>query len=178
MDETAAPDSALALTGENLSTLTGASAGSDTQFEVFGQNATGSYLGTATVLGANGMKPGLALPAALPANSMYLVWPVNANGAGYPVAVNATDGWWIGPNAATRGDTVSVFGRNLAFWHRLARFARLYPARGPGGSLGERHGGESYKVDFTVPPVLRMGRIKSGFTTATAGTTAGAVRSH
>ena len=62
----------------------------------------------------DGLKAATILPASLPTNSEYLVWPVNSAGAGYPVAVNATEAWWVGPNQATRGDTVSVYGRNLA----------------------------------------------------------------
>jgi hypothetical protein len=49
------------------------------------------------------------------ATGMYLAWPQNSIGIGTPVAINRTEGWWVGPESAAAGDTVSVYGRNLTY---------------------------------------------------------------
>lgn len=144
----AQPDSILALTGARLSA----------RFQVFGQGSTAKFLGPASVKRLDGLKAALLLPAELPADSEYLIWPVNSAGAGCPVAVNATDAWWIGPNVATRGDTVSMYGRNLAQQQKTSLTSHIYLQKdGAKGRWARVTAANPYKVDFTVPPDLANG---------------------
>jgi hypothetical protein len=150
------PDAVIALTGSRLSSYTGTMTGKDTRFEVFGQNAHGSFSSQAALLCLDGLKAAVVLPAGLPADSEYMIWPVNAAGTGSPAVINATEAWWIGPNAATRGDTVSVYGRNLA--HESAQVSHIYIQQaGAVGVWAEVTAANPYKVDFTVPRDLADG---------------------
>ena len=36
-------------------------------------------------------------------------------GIGYSEAINKTDAWWIGPESATDGSTVSIYGQDLSY---------------------------------------------------------------
>lgn len=110
------PDENLILAGDKFSSYAGtADEGRDTEFLVFGQTTAGNAVRKAASLRRlAGAKVAITLPADLPAWSTYLVWPGNNAGYGRPVAINRTEAWWIGPDAASRGDTVSVFGRNLS----------------------------------------------------------------
>ena len=155
--KTGKPDAAIALTGSKFSTYTGDDAGKDTQFQVFGQGVGGSFSGPASILRLDGLKAAVILPAGLPANSEYLIWPVNSVGAGNPVAVNATESWWVGPNAATRGDTVSVFGRNLAHNGNTVTSYIYIQKSGLPGVWANVTAANPYKVDFTVPASLANG---------------------
>jgi polygalacturonase len=152
--KTGQPDSVVALTGSRLSNYTGTQAGRDTQFQVFGQSSAGTYSGAGSVLRLDGLKAAMVLPAALPTDSEYLMWPINSFGAGNPIAVNATESWWIGPNAATRGDTVSVYGRNLSH-HGSSVTSYIYIQKnGMTGTWATVTAANPYKVDFTVPAGL------------------------
>ena len=161
----AQPDGVVALTGSQFSSYTGAQAGTDTQFEVFGQSLRGHYLGNASVQVLDGLKAAVVLPEALPADAEYLLWPVNSNGSGAPVAVNATEAWWIGPNTATRSDTVSIYGRNLARnaiagdgLPTAAMQSYVYiQQNGATGLWAKVTAANPYKVDFTVPASLADG---------------------
>jgi hypothetical protein len=44
---------------------------------------------------------------------MYLMWVENANGAGYPVRINAPLVTWVGPDHAMPGAELNVYGQNL-----------------------------------------------------------------
>jgi polygalacturonase len=154
---TGAPDSVVAMTGTGLAALTNAAGTTSARFEVFGQNATDSYTGTATLLCDDGVKAAVALPASLPANSEYLLWADNAAGTSAPAVVNGTDAWWVGPNVATRGDTVSVYGRNLVH-DTTAMASHVYIMKaGASGVWAAVTAANPYKVDFTVPTGLSDG---------------------
>ncbi len=73
------------------------------------------------------------------------------------MAINATEAWWVGPNAATRGDTVSVYGRNLT--HNAAALASHVYIQQAGaiGTWAEVTAANPYKVDFKVPRDLADG---------------------
>lgn len=45
---------------------------------------------------------------------MYLMWIENAGGVGFPVRINAPAATWIGPDHATAGSEVQIYGRNLS----------------------------------------------------------------
>jgi polygalacturonase len=53
----------------------------------------------------------------MPAGSRWglsLAWPESSTHIGPPVAVNRTEGWWLGPDRAVVGQTVAIHGRNLS----------------------------------------------------------------
>jgi hypothetical protein len=57
------------------------------------------------------------LSATLPekaSDGLFLVWNRNANGWSRPVRLNAPQPWWCGPDVAVPGQTVRIFGRDLA----------------------------------------------------------------
>ncbi|HEU4610380.1 MAG TPA: glycosyl hydrolase family 28-related protein, partial [Chitinophagaceae bacterium] len=77
--------------------------------------------------------------------------------------VNKTDAWWVGPDRAMRGATVSVYGRNLAKGNvEGSSNAYVY--------LRSLSGGTSqwvtvskvnpYKIDFTIPSSLANGEYE------------------
>lgn len=154
---TGKPDGVVALTGSRFSTYTADAAGKDTQFQVFGQGVGGSFYGPASILRLDGLKAAIILPAGLPANSEYLIWPVNSVGSGSPVAVNATEAWWVGPKVATRGDTVSVFGRNLAHNGNSVTSYIYIQKSGMPGVWANVSAANPYKVDFIIPTSLANG---------------------
>jgi polygalacturonase len=86
-----------------------------------------------------------------------LIWPNNEAGTGAPAVVNATETWWIGPNVATRGDTVSVYGRNLVH-DTTTKASYVYIQKaGASGIWATVSAANPYKVDFTVPAGLSDG---------------------
>jgi hypothetical protein len=151
------PGAVLALTGSRLSSYTGTQAGGDTKFHVFGQNASGAISADGTLSLLDGLKAAVILPTTLPTDSEYLIWPINSAGAGTPVAVNATNAWWVGPNAVTRGDTVSVFGRNLTHDTASSSSYVYLQKSGAAGVWATVTAANPYKVDFTVPAGLTDG---------------------
>jgi polygalacturonase len=52
---------------------------------------------------------------------MYLMWVENALGSSYPVRINAAEATWLGPDHATAGGRVSIYGRNLSHEHGTTR---------------------------------------------------------
>ncbi len=90
---------------------------------------------------------------------MYLVWPQNSIGTGAPVAINRTDAWWLGPGAATEGDTVFVFGQNLTYPGTyapsvMAPLVYLVSADGAGGTyLPQVTSANPYRVGFSTSEV-------------------------
>jgi hypothetical protein len=155
LTEQGSPDDSLAATGYQFSTRTGASAGQDTVFQVYGQTtATNGTLSNATFQELNGDRAVVTLPSSLPSDSMYLVWAENAAGASVPFAVNRTDAWWIGPNAASPGDTVSVYGQNLSSGNQS--WIYLQPSQGRGQWITPT-AVNPYKVDFVIPNSLTAG---------------------
>ena len=107
----------LALTGDQFSSYTGADLGKDSQFLVYGQTtATNGILATASILQESGSEASIVLPASLPANATYFVWVQNSAGTSYPLAVNQTQAWWTGPNDCAAGQSISVYGENLAYY--------------------------------------------------------------
>jgi hypothetical protein len=155
LTEQAKPDDSLAATGFQFSTLGSASAGQDTVFQVYGQtSAANGTLSNAAIQELNGDRAVVTLDAGLPSNSMYLVWAENAAGASLPFAVNRTEAWWIGPDAATPGDTVSIYGQNLSNGNQS--WVYLQPAQG-GGQWITPTAVNPYNVDFVVPNSLTAG---------------------
>ncbi|KAA5548767.1 Ig-like domain-containing protein [Adhaeribacter rhizoryzae] len=154
---TAGPDESIVLTGVNFSRYTGADAGKDTRFMIYGRNSTQKE---ARIQRLDNDKTILTLPKDLPGWSMYLIWPGNEAGYGNPIAVNKTDVWWAGPDKATRNQTVSVFGRNLAQNNDTLRSYIYLKPVGGGGQWVNVTDVNPYRVDFTVPAGLPNGEYE------------------
>lgn len=148
----------VALTGEQLTGFDGDDAGKDTRFAVFGQSAESRNLVFASVQRLEARRGVIGLDETLPPGSMYFVWPGNQQGYGRPVAVNQTEAWWLGPDRATRGDVVHVFGRNLS---HDAGTSTAYLYLKPTGQASGRWLAPTtvnpYRVGFTVPSDLPNG---------------------
>jgi polygalacturonase len=133
-------------------TLAGPSFGASTYFCIFGQagNQTTEVDRSANIADATGAT--VTLPSALPAWSMYLIWPVTQGTYGMPVAVNRTEAWWIGPEQGVPGDTVYVYGRNLSK-HNSTQTSSIYikPVGISAGRYATVTSVNPYRVGFTVP---------------------------
>ena len=111
----------------------------------------------------DGEKAIITLDASLPSWSMYLIWPGNDAGWGAPMAVNKTDAWWLGPDKAKRGATVSVFGRNLAHGNVEGTSNSHVYIKSISGSSSQWASVTKvnpYRVDFTVPSSLSNGEYE------------------
>ena len=79
------------------------------------------------------------------------MWPKNANGVGYPAAINRTDAWWLGPQLAAVGETISVFGRNLSNQNGTTTSWVYIKPPGYAGQWVTPTSVNPYQVSFTVP---------------------------
>src|SRR5262249_2823181 len=118
-------------------------------------NATNADLTNASIQEVNGDRAAVTLNAGLPSNSMYLVWAENAAGASLPFAVNKTEAWWVGPDAASPGETVSIYGQNRSSGTGRS-WIYLQPTPGTGQWITPT-AVNPYKVDFVVPISLAAG---------------------
>jgi len=152
------PGDVLALTGDQLSHFEFNDFGKDTRFTIFGQTAAGdAVIGDAEILRLDEYQAAIVLGSDLPAWSTYLIWAGSDAGYGYPAIVNQAEGWWVGPKVATRGETVSAYGRNLSHDNGTAlSWVYLQPSSGSGQWVTPT-AVNPYKVDFTVPVGLTNG---------------------
>ena len=110
----AGPDETFFLVGEKLSTNL-------TAWGVSATNPGGQEWKPRSLFLTNGF-----LAATLPeraADGPFLVWARNEAGWSEPFVLNAPQPWWCGPDAASPGEQVLVFGRNVA---RRPDFARAF----------------------------------------------------
>ena len=160
--QTGSANDVLALTGDQFSSYTGAAFGKDSQFLVYGQTTpTNGTLSTASVLQESGSQASIVLPAALPASATYFVWAQNSAGTGFPLAVNQTQAWWTGPDVCAAGQSISVYGQNLAYYPSTytgtnQSWIYIEPSGG-GGQWVTPTAVNPYKVTFTVPAGLANG---------------------
>ncbi|MGV3585876.1 MAG: glycosyl hydrolase family 28-related protein [Adhaeribacter sp.] len=147
---TAGPDESVVLTGVNFTP--------DTRFVVYASD----QIKDAVIQRILSDRAIITLPKDLPKWQMYLVWPVNKAGYGLPVAINKTEAWWLGPDNASPGQTLSVYGCNLAQNNgrgNLAAYVYLTSANGKGYWANVKEV-NPYKVDFIVPAVLPVGEYE------------------
>jgi Pectate lyase superfamily protein len=128
---------------------------SDTRLWIYSQTTTdnGTLSSVSLLQGNDAAVTGLIAPTE--PYGMYLVWALNAEGASYPVRINATEAWWIGPNHATIGASVSVYGRNLSANNgEVSSYVYIRPW-GAGSDTPSISCSVTsvnpYKVTFTVP---------------------------
>jgi len=147
--------------GENLRTagpdeiVTMALADGDpdaTRFEIFAQTGQhGASLRILEPLAVDHVSASVLLPEDIAAWSMYVLWPRNGEHRGRPVAINRTEGWWIGPDRAVAGQSVALYGRNLARSNGTTEsFIYLQPVGGQGQWI-RPNSVNPYRVEFTVP---------------------------
>ncbi len=81
------------------------------------------------------------------------------NAAGYsaPIMINAPQPWWCGPAAAAPGESVRVFGRNLACRPDGRRAFVYLRAAGQAGRWTAVSEAGKYAVTFTLPSDLKSG---------------------
>jgi hypothetical protein len=145
------PGDTLALTGSRLSAFSNEEAGRDTRFVVFAQTSFAAMSADAAIQRISGQHAAITLPLELPTPSLYMVWPKNANGFGTPALLNQTEAWWIGPDTATRQESVSVFGRNLTAGDEGTLCWIYLQAPDDSGRWLTSRAANPYKADFTVP---------------------------
>ncbi len=151
----------IVLTGWKFSELTGSQAGTDTKFWVYGQTESGDgVLKEAKVVKLDGDVASITLPTGLPSGSEYVVWAQNGSGVSKPITINQTEAWWVGPNAATRGEVTSIFGRNLT-QDGGTTTSNVYIEDSAGkGYWAPVVSANPYKIDFKVPTGLANGSYK------------------
>ena len=142
------PGDTMAITGERLSDSPHRN---DSSFVFFSQTAEGRVVRTGEINRLDGRQAAITLPDILPPNQMYLMWPLNQNGWGKPVAINQTDAWWIGPDKVAREGTFSVFGRSLvADQDNPVSYAYVVDSEGNGKWLTSISA-NPYRADFSLP---------------------------
>jgi polygalacturonase len=122
-------------------------------FDIFSQRvgAAKGDLHSVAPLTADETAATLLLPADLPPWSMYMIWPVRDGERGAPIAINRTETWWIGPDKAVPGATVSVYGRNLARSNGRS-YSNIYIQRtGEAGRYVVPRSVNPFRVEFDVP---------------------------
>jgi hypothetical protein len=161
MTPTGGQDESLAIAGYQLSSFNGSDAGKDTAFTAFAQTSpSNARTAKLKILRLDGDTASVTLDSGQPSWGMYLVWPENSSGYGYPVAINKTQVWWVGPEAATRGETVSLYGRNLSHDNGTSKaWIYIQPANRT-GRWATVKAVNPYKVDFTVPSDLPNGTYR------------------
>ncbi|GAF92273.1 unnamed protein product, partial [marine sediment metagenome] len=96
------------------------------------------------------------LDSSLPEGT-FMLWAENAAGISRPALVNRTDAWWFGPDKASCGETVSVYGRNLSHDGGTSNsWVYLQPDGGAGQWITPTSV-NPYQVDFVVPEGLANG---------------------
>ena len=154
----AGPDRTVIMLGGAFTTFTNSNAGSDSR--VWSTDSNGTVYQPQILLVTNQVLAALMSP---PSGNygMYLTWAENANGAGYPVRVNGTDAWWIGPNHAVAGSSVSVYGRNLSYTNgTTTSYVYIRPWGADSNTVSTPCvvlQVNPYKVTFTVPGSLSAG---------------------
>jgi hypothetical protein len=133
--------------------------GRDTRFVVWARADDGSvFQADADIIALRPDLATLSLPPGLPSWRTYVLWPVNAAGAGSPVLLNRTELWWLGPDQPSRGDLVGLHGRNLSRGDGTSE-STIWIQR-PDGSEGRSLPParvNPYRVEFVVPSDLPDG---------------------
>ncbi|WP_236776680.1 glycosyl hydrolase family 28-related protein [Agrobacterium tumefaciens] len=145
ISRTAGADEVVSMTGVDLDGRTG--------FQIFSQ-APGATQGVVTPvapLTADATAATLLLPTTLASWSTYLIRPQRGDVQGRSFAINRTESWWIGPDAAAPGAVVSVYGRNLSRFNGTSQSYLYIKPAGAAGWYVPAISVNPFKVDFKVP---------------------------
>lgn len=142
---TGGPDETVTVAGPDFT--------SSTRFRFYGQTRAGDAMTVERAAHvADAVAASVILPAQLPAWSTYLLWPRVGTTYGKPVAVNRTDAWWVGSDKALPGESVSVYGRNLAHNNAgISSWIYLKSSRRAPGRWVKPTSVNPYRVSFKVP---------------------------
>lgn len=111
----AAPDRTVLFEGADFTAYGGADAGRDTRVWFYTQTTAGNgSFSSAPLLRTVDTTVAAVTEGGTP-YGMVAAWVENAAGLSWPVRINATDAWWLGPDHGTTGSTASVYGRNLSY---------------------------------------------------------------
>ena len=145
ISKTAGAGEVVSMTGVDLDGRTG--------FQIFSQppGATEGVVTPVSPLTADATAATLLLPTTLPSWSTYLIRPQRGNVQGRSFAINRTESWWIGPDAAVPGAIVSVYGRNLSRSNGTSQSYLYVKPAGAAGWYVKAISVNPFKVDFEVP---------------------------
>lgn len=129
-------------------------------YRVFGQTTVNRAVDRrVTLMNSEGDRRAMIdMPTGLPTDSAYFVWAQNAAGWSYPAVVNTAESWWVGPENATPGDYVHLYGQNLM---RRGRSASIYLK--PAGRRGQwvyADGTDGFRCRFQIPRTMATGTIE------------------
>jgi hypothetical protein len=156
------PNDTLAVSITHPTALPAADNSSDTEFFTYGQTtATNGALVNDTIEQIGGGVASVNLSSANTPNSMYLLWAENADGFSSAVAINKANAWWVGPNQASPGQTVSVYGQNLTFSPTDGlSWVYITQAGSSTGQWATVTSANPYQVSFTIPTGLATGNYQ------------------
>jgi len=157
--ESAGPGQSISISVTQISALPASDQSSDTEFVTYGQTNSGNgALVSDTIQQLSPNIASVTLGQNNTANSMYFLWAENADGYSAPVAINQADAWWVGPDQASAGQTISVYGQNLTFSaSNPTSWVYITQAGSGTGQWASVVSANPYKVDFVVPENLANG---------------------
>ncbi|MGD0766814.1 MAG: glycosyl hydrolase family 28-related protein [Tepidisphaeraceae bacterium] len=160
--ESGSANDTIAVSITNPTALPAANQSSDTEFFTYGQTtASNGALVNDTIEQLGAGVASVNLSSANTGNSMYLLWAKNGDGYSSAVAINKADAWWVGPNQASAGQTVAVYGQNLTF-SPTDGLSWVYVTQA-GSSTGQWANvisANPYQVSFVVPTGLASGNYQ------------------
>lgn len=156
------PGDTISISDVNISSLPASDKDSDTEFVTYGQTTSSNgALVQDTIQQLSPNISSVTLASDNTPNSMYFLWAENANGFSAPVAINKTDAMWIGPNQATAGQTISVYGQNLTFTATDGKsWVYITQAGSSSGQWASVVSANPYCVTFVVPENLSAGNYQ------------------
>jgi hypothetical protein len=158
----ASPGDTIAVSDVNISALPASDKDSDSEFVTYGQTtASNGQLVEDTIQQLGPNTASVTLASDNTPNSMYFLWAGNANGFSAPVAINKTDAMWVGPNQATAGQTISVYGQNLTFTATDGKsWVYITQSGSNSGQWASVVSANPYCVTFVVPQNLSGGNYQ------------------
>ena len=156
-------------------------AGPDQTFFLVGERLSGDVLAwgpSASKSGGQQWMPkvqlhnGSYLSATLPEEApdgVFLVWVRNAAGYSHPVVLNRPEPWWCGPSTVRPGESIRVFGRNLARRPDFARGFVLLCKPGLAGFWVHLYQCSRHSLLFVVPESLAPGTYQLWVHAGTGG---------
>jgi polygalacturonase len=138
---------------DEIVTMTGTDLDGATTFDVFSQDPSSKEGSVVQIrpLRADDTTATVLLPDDIPAWSMYLIRPVHDGNGGATFAINRTEAWWLGPDNAVPGATISLYGRNLAKSNGTSVSFIYIKSEGGKGRYVTPASVNPFKVDFKVP---------------------------
>jgi len=156
------PNDTIAVSLTNPTALPASGGSSDTEFFTYGQTtASNGTLINDTIEQLGGGIASVNLSSDNTPNSMYFLWAKNADGYSPAVEINKADAWWVGPNSASAGQTVSIYGQNLTFSPTDGlSWVYITQAGSSTGQWASVTSANPYQVTFDVPAGLAAGNYQ------------------